>query len=133
MDAFEQKITEHNEQLKAIRLRLTKIERNQLSTEEVIISLRQKIFNGYDESIRYTSRRVDEIMRVVTALANKGGIDEAHIQALIDKSISEYDSSQLREGKADSRWIREHWQGIIGSIGTVLSVTIGALGAFGVL
>lgn len=103
-----QSIASHDTQLRELRERLEKMEKNQDKLAEILNKIREKIFDGYDESLRHTSSRVDEIMDAVKTLSERGGVGVVQVQTLIDAAVLAYDKKEHQKEAAKEKWLKHH-------------------------
>jgi hypothetical protein len=90
-------LAKHDVKLNTIEGRLDTFER-------LLREVREKLFNGYDTKISHTNEKVTEIAATVKELANKGGIDMAEVEVLINKKIKD----QEREETIQQHWVKKH-------------------------
>lgn len=117
-------LAKHDERFGIVLSRLDKIERAQDKIGEDITAVKTKLFNGYDIKISNTNEKVDRIMEALEKLV----VENANTTLLIDKKISDYDSTRLREEKGNSRWIKNHRLEIMVAVIGVFSLVSSVVG-----
>lgn len=97
-------LAKHDERFTTVLSRLDKFEETQGKIGEDVMAVKTKLFNGYDTKISNINEKVEKIITVL----EKVTVNSANVDMLIDKKISDYDSTRLREEKGNSKWLSEH-------------------------
>ena len=120
-------LTEHTAQLQMINRRMDEVMSNQKDMTEALSTVRQKLFNGYDEKITHTNDKVDELVGYVKILMERKVVDQSEVVALVDKKILEESVAQANALRESKRWFQKYRLEILTTVSAICMVAVAVL------